>query len=300
MTREDLYFVHRIREKRHVSTLDIFYTTMMAAAEIGNGYMIPCGQIFGNGTIWSIFPIDNEVHGTYLSLLLRSVVEITLLRREDDNHPSLAPLEIDELLVLSGNSKSWRESWFPFTMSANIIVPFDIITFLGVNIFRDLSFDTWAIQVILRKLLVNTVPWDMKRREDVPAVLNTDEDKRLENPTQQTKRIQNGYSFNDWDPSFMNLYLFPGFSMFNHTCSGAQNAEWAYDTQIANRVIVWADKDIKAGEEIRIRYQNKEIQSKHDALQLFGGPCLCPNIDGHEDTNQESDEDSQLYESDEA
>ncbi|KAJ5392114.1 hypothetical protein N7509_007604 [Penicillium cosmopolitanum] len=233
---------------------------------------------------------SNEVHGT--------VTEITLLRRQDHEEPGLAPQEIDELLIMSGNSRSWRDSWFPFTMSANIIIPFDIVSFLGVNIFRDLTFDTWALQTVLRKLLVNAVPWDMKRRGDISAVHPKEEDRKLETPAEQKRRLMNGYSFEDWDPAFLNLYVLPGLNMFNHTCAGMQNAEWGYDTQILNRVIVWAHKDIRAGEEIRIRYQCEHFDSKNDARQILGGPCLCPNNEGHDHEEQmdvdEEDSDEEL------
>ncbi|CAI7606283.1 unnamed protein product [Penicillium pancosmium] len=247
---------------------------------------------------------SNEVHGTFLSLLLRSVTEITLLRRQDHEEPGLAPQEIDELLIMSGNSPSWRGSWFPFTMSANIIIPFDIVSFLGVNIFRDLTFDTWALQTILRKLLVNAVPWDMKRRGDVSAVHPKEEDRKLETPAEQKRRLMNGYSFEDWDPAFMNLYVFPGLNMFNHTCGGMQNAEWAYDTQILNRVIVWAHQDIRAGEEIRIRYQCEHFESKNGARQILGWPCLCPNNAEHDHEEEmdldEEDSDKELSSSSES
>jgi hypothetical protein len=246
---------------------------------------------------------SNEVHGTLLSLLLRSVTEITLLRRQDHDEPGLAPQEIDELLIMSRNSHSWRDSWFPFTMSANIIIPFDIVSFLGVNIFRDLTFDTWALQTILRKLLVNAVPWDMKRRGDIRDVDPKEEDRKLESPAEQKRRLMNGYTFEDWDPSFMNLYLFPGLNMFNHTCAGMQNAEWAYDTQILNRVIVWAHKDIRAGEEIRIRYQCEHFGSKNDARQILGDPCLCPNNAAHKyedemDLDEKSSDEESSWSSD--
>ncbi|OQE31820.1 hypothetical protein PENSTE_c001G04877 [Penicillium steckii] len=236
---------------------------------------------------------SNEVHGTHLSLLLRSVAETTLLRREDYDEPGLAPYEIDEILILNGNSKSWRSSWFPFTMSANIIVPFDIFSFLGINIFRDFSFDTWALQIIMRKLLVNAVPWDMKRRGNIRTVLTTDKEKILDSPAQQVRRLMNGYSLGEWDPSFLNLYLFSGLSLFNHTCAGKENAEWAYDSQVLNRVIVWAKKNIEVGEEIRIRYQNDTVDSRGDAARLFGGPCLCPHKSKHNTVDEsESDEES--------
>ena len=45
--------------------------------------------------------------------------------------------------------------------------------------------------------------------------------------------------FKVFQPWFRNLYLFPGFSMFNHACRKSENAKWAYDDEIPNRVLVW-------------------------------------------------------------
>ncbi|KAL2010068.1 hypothetical protein VTN00DRAFT_5875 [Thermoascus crustaceus] len=106
---------------------------------------------------------SNESHGTLLSLLLREVFDITLLRRERSGNPYLLAHEIDELLPLPGEDQ-WAEDRFPFTLAGNIKVPFDILLLLGVDIFRDLTFDMWVIQTILRKLLLSVVPWDMHRR----------------------------------------------------------------------------------------------------------------------------------------
>lgn len=220
---------------------------------------------------------SNENLGTVLSLLLRNVFEITIQRRE--KNPSLSPHEIDELLVLEGDGRSWRDSWFPFLMAGNITVPFDILTVLGVDIFRDLSFDTWVIQIVLRKLLTNVIPWDKQRRGRVPDILFTDQDKEPEHPDDQDSRIKKRLSFKDWDPSFPNLYLFPGLSMFNHSCRDTHNAEWGYDTMIPNRIVVWAARDIQKGEEIRIRYRHGTIQTRNHAIRYFGGMCLCPTCE---------------------
>ncbi|OOQ90811.1 hypothetical protein PEBR_02708 [Penicillium brasilianum] len=219
----------------------------------------------------------NEGHGTMLMLLLRNVFEITLHRRQEepDDGMRLNAHEIDELLVLDGNSKSWRDSWFPFNMAANIKVPFDILEALGVDIFQRPEFDTWVIQIILRKLLVNSVPWDPRRQGNVSDRLKTDRDKKLYVPEAQFQRMKKKEPLNELDPSLVNLYLFPGLSMFNHSCEGSHNADWGYDTVVPNRVIVWATKDIAEGEEIRIRYRNHEIKSQRRAIRLLGGPCRC-------------------------
>ncbi|KAJ5577930.1 uncharacterized protein N7459_006894 [Penicillium hispanicum] len=222
---------------------------------------------------------SNETQGTGLSLLLRNVFEITLERRRDS--PDLGPHEINELLVLEGDGQRWKDSWFPFSMAGNITVPFDILTLLGVDIFRDLSFDTWVIQIVLRKLLTNVIPWDKQRRGRVPDIQFADHNKAPEHPDDQDRRIKKRLPFRDWDPSFMNLYLFPGLSMFNHSCRKAHNAEWGYDTTIPNRVAVWATRSILKGEEIRLRYRYGKVRSQDRATRLFGGECLCPECQAH-------------------
>lgn len=220
----------------------------------------------------------NEGHGTTLMLLLRNVFEITLHRRQEEPNDDmrLNAHEIDELLVLDGNSKSWRESWFPFNFAANIKVPFDILEALGVDIFQRPEFDTWVIQIILRKLLVNAVPWDPRRQGEVSDRLATDRDKKLYAPDAQFERMKKREPLMDIDPSLQNLYLFPGLSMFNHSCAGSHNADWGYDKLVPNRIVVWATRNIAQGEEIRIRYRNHAIKSQRRAIRLFGGPCKCP------------------------
>jgi hypothetical protein len=220
----------------------------------------------------------NEGHGTTLMLLLRNVFEIALHRRQEepDDDMRLNAHEIDELLVLDRNSKSWRESWFPFNLAANIKVPFDILESLGVDIFQRPEFDTWIIQIILRKLLVNAVPWDPRRLGEVSDRLATDRNKKLYAPDVQFERMEKGEPLMDIDPSLQNLYLFPGLSMFNHSCAGSHNADWGYDKLVPNRVIVWATRNIAQGEEIRVRYRNHAIKSQRRATRLFGGPCKCP------------------------
>ncbi|KAJ5729272.1 uncharacterized protein N7483_003780 [Penicillium malachiteum] len=193
----------------------------------------------------------NDVHGTMHSLLLRNIFEITLHRR--DNNPNLSPLEINELLVLD-DERECKKGYFPFSYIGNITVPFDILTSLGVDIFRDFSCDTWVIQRILQKLLIYAVPWDPERCDQASEFVPGDIDKTPEHPDRQDERIQEGRSFKKWDPSFMNLHLFPGLSMFRQVVS--ENASWGYSTKVPNRVMIWAIKDIKKGEEIAIRNQH--------------------------------------------
>ncbi|KAI9924088.1 hypothetical protein MW887_007327 [Aspergillus wentii] len=216
------------------------------------------------------FSHSNEEHGTVLSLLLREVFDITLMRRERSDDPNIMAHEIDELLVLE-DFEDWHENWFPFTFAANIQVPFDILLQLGVDIFRDLTFDTWVIQTVLRKLLVNVIPWDLQWRSSFGPSRN--HWKRLPRPEWQNtpsneKRIKR------YDPMFCDMYLFPGFSLFNHACRDSHNATWGYDQTIPNRVLIWATERIPEGTEIRIPYRYKKPK-KRTARRLLGKECTC-------------------------
>lgn len=209
-----------------------------------------------------------EHHGTVLSLALREIFDITLLRREKTGNPYLLAHEIDELLPLQGEY-DWADSRFPFTFTANIQVPFDILLRLGVDIFRDLTFDTWVIQIVLRKLLLSVVPWDEERRYNNDFV-----DQNKTEGIQHDIETERRNTENHHDPTLRALYLFPGFSMFNHTCSPEHNAEWAFDNQILDRIIVWAASEIKRGDEIRIRYRYRPL-SDDNARRTLGQICDC-------------------------
>ncbi|RAL15617.1 uncharacterized protein BO97DRAFT_440999 [Aspergillus homomorphus CBS 101889] len=216
---------------------------------------------------------SNEKHGTVMSLLLREVFDITLLRRE--KHPGLQAHEIDELLALEGRA-DWKDQNFPFTFAANIQVPNDILMCLGVDIFRDLSFDTWVIQLVLQKLLVNAIPWDQGLRTKIPR---SDKMKRgWEFPSRSRQENWPEEKFEKYDPTCRFLYLFPGFSFFDHACNDNGNAQWGYDTDVPNRLLVWATRPIKASEEIRISYiSDKDRDEREPVLErVLGKPCNCP------------------------
>lgn len=240
---------------------------------------------------------NNECQGTVLSLLLKNVFEITLHRRKEN--PTLSPHEIHELLVLEDGVHSWGETQFPFSMTGNIIVPFDILTYLGVDIFRDLSFDTWIIQTVMRKLLTNAIPWDLDRQGNQPDFLQHDMYKPIPEWAHQGRRIKTGgQRYRDLDPSFPNLYLFPGLSLFNHACRKSHNADWGYDTTVPNRVTVWAATNIKKGEEIRIRYRYGKFKSLDRAGRVLGRPCDCDGCKSSKlDTNSPPHEESSDAES---
>jgi hypothetical protein len=163
------------------------------------------------------------------------------------------------------------EQNFPFSFAANVKVPFDILSYLGVNIFRDLRFDTWVIQLVLRKLLVNAIPWDTDRRE-------LDDVETNKSQMEEGNRI-NALAFERIKADFNDLYIFPGAAMFNHSCHDEHNVTWQWDEEIPNRLFLCADRVIKAGEELRIKYSPSRLQALQQH-KLLGGPCLCPVCNG--------------------
>lgn len=206
--------------------------------------------------------VNHERHGTILSLLLREVFDMTLIARREGTVANVLAHEIDPMLPLCGGedmpSKPTRR--FPFGYAANIVVPFDILLKLGVNIFRDLEFDTWVIQLVLRKLLLNVVPWDESRRGPVDEI-NFDEN--------DEKRPH---------ANIEDLYVHTGFSMFNHACDGAANARWFWDSDtpgIPNRIIVKTTKAVADGEEIRLLYFPEAEATRRKQRKLLGGRCNC-------------------------
>lgn len=243
------------------------------------------------------FTHTNEKHGTALSLLLREVFDITLMRRMQTGDANLMAHEIDELAMLE-DPKSWSNSWFPFTFAANIRVPFDILLQLGVDIFSDLTFDTWVIQTVLRKLIINAVPWDEKWRGTAERVKREGLDKHGELPStaEQRAMIEQKKSFDVFDSDFQTLYVFSGFSLFNHACNyRGHNANWGYDKEVPNRILVWAAEDIPKGTEIRIPYKFRPMSSM-SARRILGKDCQCPRCcDGYDSSEEDDDSDDEHY-----
>ena len=243
------------------------------------------------------FTHTNEKHGTALSLLLREVFDITLMRRMQTGDANLMAHEIDELAMLE-DFKSWSNSWFPFTFAANIRVPFDILLQLGVDIFSDLTFDTWVIQTVLRKLIINAVPWDEKWRGTAERVKREglDEHGELPSTTDQRAMIEQKKSFDVFDPDFQTLYVFPGFSLFNHACNyRGHNANWGYDKEIPNRILVWAAEHIPKGTEVCIPYKFRPMSSM-SAHRILGKDCQCPRCrDGYDSSEEDDDSDDEHY-----
>lgn len=208
--------------------------------------------------------VDHGRHGTILGLLLREVFDMTLIARGWGTAPNVLAHEIDAMLPLCGGEDlpHQPEQRFPFGYAANIVVPFDILLALGINIFRDLDFDTWVIQTVLRKLQLNLVPWDPARRgpSDTPIP-------RVAAPGETDGLREN----------LGHLYIHTGFAMFNHACSESANAIWSWDGDrpgIPNRIIVRTKRAVPDGQEIRLNYFPGD-EPAEKKRKLFGRDCDC-------------------------
>lgn len=228
-------------------------------------------------------------HGAILSLLLRDVFDMTLrardakTRKPGDEHTVAHEVQAMFFLPSGLAERARPDVPFPFGWAANIVIPFDILENLGVNIYRDLGFDTWIIQAVLRKLLVNAVPW-------------------IDEPT-------HGRNL-DLFPEF--LHIFPAFAQLRHDCRAAENAKWYYypaaedeaaaaaagDVAPRNQLMVVAKRDIKAGEEIRIRYHRysePETIRRTALWYLSGRDCDCSECQARE-VGQDVEQDEQQTE----
>ena len=156
------------------------------------------------------------------------------------DHPLIARL-IPKLIAYSCNLWTFRN---------NIVIPNKILQQLGVDIFQDLRFDTWALQSVLTRLLANQHFHTTGSRRRLRAVNSL-------------------------------------FSFLNHSCE--PNARWpvtqtsegatAFDS---TTVSIFSTKPIKKGEEICIDYLSvSRIREKAKRQEMLGnwipgGVCACP------------------------
>ncbi|KAI9781987.1 MAG: hypothetical protein M1839_005580 [Geoglossum umbratile] len=224
-----------------------------------------------------------EDHNTILSILLRDVFDMTIEKQKKEHRRYIVPSEIDPMIMLSGGEDRPSRK-FPFSWSGNIVVPFDILEALGVDIFRDHRFDTWTIQVVLRKLLINACPWDPHRRGDTADASN---------PSSSVRQIPDMLQPSTSNPELNDLRSFVvhcGFALINHGCANAANATWGFDLDerhdghnresepgIPNMIWVQTERAVEAGEEILIRYfpDQEPNRRRWKARRLFGEDCRC-------------------------
>lgn len=151
-------------------------------------------------------------------------------------HLDCKPLEVPCIESLKPNNDSVVTS--SFRLSYNVIAPLQILETLGVDIFTNLRFDSWALQTLIMRI----------------------EDNRMRKQTVGDLR----YSIID-----------PLFSMFNHSCTSS--ASYRYEGG-GTAMTVKAVRDIKKGEEICISYVEPWMPEKERRDELWkrvGGLCHC-------------------------
>ena len=153
-------------------------------------------------------------------------------------HLDCEPLKVPCIESLKPNNDSVVSS--TFRLSSNVIAPIQILETLGVDIFTNLKFDSWALQTLIMRI----------------------EDNRMRKQTLGDLR----YSIID-----------PLFSMFNHSC--IPSASYRYEGG-GTAMTVKAVRDIKKGEEICISYVDPwmpERERRDELWRRIGGLCGCPS-----------------------
>lgn len=153
-------------------------------------------------------------------------------------HLDCKPLKVPCIESLKPNNDSVVPSIF--RLSYNVIAPIQILETLGVDIFTNLKFDSWALQTVMMRIENNRV----------------------------RKRTLGDLRYSIIDPLF---------SMFNHSC--IPSASYRYEGG-GTAMTVKAGRDIKKGEEICISYVEPwmpESERRDELWKHIGGLCGCPS-----------------------
>ena len=127
-------------------------------------------------------------------------------------HKDCKPLKVSCVRTLKANYDNVSLS--RFSLFDNIVAPIQILEALGVDIFTNLKFDSWALQTIITRIENNGV----------------------------SKETLGNQTYSTVDPLF---------SMFNHSCMPSAKFHFIGGS---TSTVVTACRDIKKGEEICISY----------------------------------------------
>lgn len=128
----------------------------------------------------------------------------------------------------------------PLSFTAMVVQPTKILEHLGIDVFKDLRYDTWVIQVLLDRIVMN---------------------------------------YGCVAPPDQGLPFFLGglYSMFNHSCeSNLFNDPDPESYRAVPRL--FAKRDIGAGEELTVSYipDGLPYEERCRGLMHWFDPCLCP------------------------
>ncbi|KAE9364288.1 hypothetical protein N431DRAFT_549865 [Stipitochalara longipes BDJ] len=165
----------------------------------------------------------------------------------------LHPLEHPSIAALTPNYGSDDDVGRRWSLASHIDVPQRILTALGVDIFRDLKYDTWVLQTIWARMVNN-----------------------------QHGGVEQG--LND---SLVSRSVNPLYSFVNHSCepnAEARDIHETYPPQTApvigsSAIAIIAKRDIILGEDICISYidehQNRAQRNLLLRSNWLSGDCLC-------------------------
>ena len=151
-------------------------------------------------------------------------------------HLNCKPLKVPCVRTLKANYDNVSLS--KFTLFDNIVAPIQILETLGVDIFTNLKFDSWALQTVITRIENNRVG----------------------------KKTLNNRPYNTVDPLF---------SMFNHSCMPSAAFNFIGGS---TGTMVKAVRDIKQGEEICISYVEPRLPEgvRRDKIwKRIGRICDC-------------------------
>jgi len=165
------------------------------------------------------------------------VLLVRLLAYAVDNIGT-APLDN---LYLSRFTAGYRANptTFPLSFIAMIVQPTRILDSLGIDIFKDHRYDTWVIQVLLDRIIMNYGCH---------------------------ARVGEGSPF----------FLGGIYSMFNHSCEPNLFNDPEHATRQAMPKL-FARRDIQAGEELTVSYiaLGLPYEQRSQSLITWFDPCLC-------------------------
>lgn len=168
----------------------------------------------------------------------------------------LHPLEHPSIAALTPNYESDDSIFRRWSLASNVDLPQKILTTLGVDIFKDLRYDTWVLQTIWTRMINN-----------------------------QNSTIEDTAYGPVGSRSVMPMYSF-----INHSCEpNAEIGDLAetYPSETApvlksSGIALFARRDIKAGEEIHVSYLDEEGLGQNRARRSamlkgnwLSGDCMC-------------------------
>ena len=198
---------------------------------MNNYHRILCGKDF----TWMIEP-SKKATVEYTHALVPSLMLKVLATAIQQN---TKPLRVTCVNTLDAGLGMGKDVLSSFTLYENVVAPSHILRSLGVDIFADMRFDPWILQMLFLRLENN---------------------KHGNQIGQQT-----------W------CELNPLFTMFNHDCDPA--ATWHPLNNIGGGALeVRAIRDIKKGDQIFVSYVDTSLseEDRRNSVQLyFGKMCEC-------------------------